>query len=161
LVAAAKAKNVRLTADALDWLADQAGSGLRAALGLLQNLAQAAPGFPGPLDRSAVEKILADTGQPTSTRHDPSAIVKRVVAAFGVTEKELLGTSRLRTILVPRQVAMYLTRELTELSLPRIGAFFAGRDHTTVLHACRKVEADLGKNATLAATVRQLRTELS
>jgi chromosomal replication initiator protein len=86
--------------------------------------------------------------------------MKRVCVAFGVTEKELLGASRLRNVLVPRQVAMYLARELTGLSLPRIGATF-GRDHTTVLHACRKVEEAIADDERLAATVRQLRQELA
>jgi chromosomal replication initiator protein len=154
----AKAKNLRLTPDALDWLAAQ-GGGLRPALGLLQNLALVAASYPGPLDRDAVEQILAGTGQPTSRGTELAAIIKRVCVAFGVTEKELLGTSRLRNVLVPRQVAMYLARELIGLSLPRIGATF-GRDHTTVLHACRKVEEAITDDERLAATVRQLKQEL-
>jgi chromosomal replication initiator protein len=158
LAAAAKARNVRLAPDALDWLAGQ-GGGLRAALGLVQNLALVALQFPGPLDRKSVEEIVAGTGQPTSRGADLAAIMKRVAAAFGVTEKELLGSSRLRTVLVPRQVAMYLARELTGLSLPRIGTAF-DRDHTTVLHACRKVEEAVETDAKLAAVVRQLRSEL-
>jgi chromosomal replication initiator protein len=82
-----------------------------------------------------------------------------VAAAFGITEKQLLGTSRLRPVLLPRQVAMYLAREVAKLSLPRIGAAF-GRDHTTVLHACRKVEAAMATDDVLKARVRQLRGEL-
>jgi chromosomal replication initiator protein len=160
LEAAAKANKTRLTPDALDLLARQS-EGMRAALGLLQNLTQLARNFSGPLDQKAVTQILAGTGQPTSTRGDPCQIVKRVAALFDITEKELLGTSRLRNVLLPRQVAMYLTRALTKLSLPQIGAFFAGRDHTTVLHACRKVEAELAENETLVAIVRQVKLELS
>jgi len=155
----AHAKDVRLTADALDWLAGQNG-GLRAGLGLLQNLAQVARDFPGPLDRAAVEQILAGTGQPTSRGTNLATIIKRVCAAFGVTQKELLGTSRLRSVLVPRQVAMYLARELTGLSLPRIAATFA-RDHTTVLHACRKVEEATRVDLKLAATLKQLQSEFA
>jgi chromosomal replication initiator protein len=160
LEAVAKANKTRLTPDALNWLARQS-EGMRAALGSLQNLTQLARNFPGPLDQKAMAQILAGTGQPTSTRGDPCQIVKRVAAMFDINEKELLGKSRLRNVLLPRQVAMYLTRELTKLSLPRIGAFFAGRDHTTVLHACRKVEAELAENETLVAIVRQVRLELS
>ena len=157
LTAAATAKKVRLTADALDWLAGQTG-GVRALLGLLQNLAQVAPRFPGPLDRTIVEQIVAGTGQPTSAAGDVSAIVKRVAAAFGVSEKELLSKSRLRRVMVPRQVAMYLAREVARLSLPRIGAFF-GRDHTTVLHSCQKTESDMAADATFNGRVRQLLRE--
>lgn len=161
LAEAATAKGVRLTDDALDWLAEQtSGGGVRAALGLLQNLALVASAFPGPLSRVEVEQALAESGQPTSPGRDVSAIVKRVAAAFGVTEKELLGTSRLRGVLRSRQVAMYLARELTGLSLPRIGAAF-DRNHTTVLHACRKVDEELTQDAALAKQVRELRTTLA
>lgn len=161
LEATAAARGVRLTADALDWLAGQAtGGGVRSLLGLLGNLAQAAPNFPGPLDRIIVEEVLLGTGQPTSAGPDVAGIVKRVAAAFGVKEKELLGPSRLRRVLIPRQVAMYLARELCGLSLPRIGAAFGGRDHTTVLHAVHKITAELESNATLSGVIRQLRAEL-
>jgi chromosomal replication initiator protein len=160
LADAASAKGVRLAPEALDLLARQAtGGGVRAALGLLQNLAQIAGSFPGPLGRPEVEQTLANAGQPTSAGRDVPAIIKRVAAAFGVTERELLGASRLRGVLRPRQVAMYLVRELTGLSLPRIGAAFA-RDHTTVLHACRKVEEELEGDATLARQVSDLRATL-
>jgi chromosomal replication initiator protein len=161
LEATAAARKIRLTGDALDWLAGQAtGGGVRALLGLLGNLAPAATNSPIPLDRTGVEESLAGTGQPTSNGRDVDAIVKRVAAAFGVTERELRGPSRLRRVLVPRQVAMYLARELCGLSLPRLGAAFA-RDHTTVLHAYRKIEADLAGDERLAGVVRQIRLELS
>jgi chromosomal replication initiator protein len=161
LAEAATLKGVRLAGDALDWLAEQAtGGGVRATLGWLQNLAQIAGTFPGPLTRADVQQTLAETGQPTSATSDVSRIVERVAAAFGVSEKELLSASRLRGVLKPRQVAMYLARELTDLSLPRLGAAFGGRDHTTVLHAYRKVEAELIEDATLAKRVSDLRAVL-
>jgi len=158
LTSTAKARNIRLTPDALDWLANQT-DGVRAALGLLQNLALMAPKYPGPLDLATIESILVGTGHPTSRGTSLDAIIKRVVAVFGVTEKTLFGPSRLRNVLLSRQVAMYLTRELVGLSLPRIGAAF-GRDHTTVLHACRKIEDAVLTDAELNSRVRQLRGEL-
>lgn len=152
---------LRLTPDALDRLAARAtGGGLRPLLGVLGNLAQVAGNYPGPLDRTAVDEILAGTGQPTSAGPDAAAIVKRVAKAFGVTQKELLGPSRLRSVMVPRQVAMFLVRELCGLSLPRIGTVF-GRDHTTVLHALRKVSADMAGDERLAGRVRHLQSELA
>ena len=161
LADAASTKNVRLAAEALDWLAEQAtGGGVRATLGLLQNLAQVAKAFPGPLTRADVQQALAETGLPTSTGCDVPTIVKRVAAAFGVSEKDMLGASRLRGVLKPRQVAMYLARELTGLSLPRLGAAFGGRDHTTVLHSCRKVESEMASNLALAKQVGDVRAGL-
>ncbi len=160
LAEVATLKGVRLTDDALTCLAEQStGGGVRATLGLLQNLAQVASGFPGPLTLANVQQILAESGQPTSAVTDVSRIVERVAAAFGVSEKELLGLSRLRNVMRPRQVAMYLARELTGLSLPRLGAAF-GRDHTTVLHACRKVAEEVKDDAALAKRVYDLRTTL-
>jgi len=164
LAAAAQARQVRLSRDALDFLAEQGGSP-RVALGLLHNLALLARQFPGPLDRAAVRALLAvpgSAGSAPATGHGPDieAIIKRVSAAFGISQKELRGPSRLRPFLLPRQVAMYLARELAGLSFPRIAAAF-GRDHTTVLHACRKIAAELRTDAVLAGRVRQLRGELT
>lgn len=160
LADAAATQSYRLTADALDWLAGPgSGGGLRAALGRLAGLALGAKAFPGPLDRAACEAILAASGLPTSAGPDVPGIIRRVAAAFGVTEKELLGISRLRRVLMPRQVAMFLAREVCGLSFPRLAVAF-GRDHTTVLHAVRKVEAELATDGQLAAVVKQLRMEV-
>ena len=158
LAATARASNLHLTPDALEWLVQQS-DGMRTGLGFLQNLGQRAAAFSGPLDRNAAESILGGTGQPTSTCNETQHIVRRVAAVFCINEDDLMGTSRLRTALLPRQVAMYLTRELTTLSLPQIGVAFGGRDHTTVLHACRKVKAELAANETLAAIVQQVKRE--
>jgi len=159
LVAAAEARRVRLTDDALDWLSINV-NGTRELLGILQNVAQIAVSFPGPLDRAAVAEVVANTGQPAARGIDVPLIVKRVAEAFDISEKDLLGPSRLRRVLIPRQVAMYLARQACGLSLPRVGAAF-GRDHTTVLHAVRKVEAGIENDEMLAGVVRGLRMELN
>jgi chromosomal replication initiator protein len=70
--------------------------------------------------------------------------IQKVVAQFyGIKMTEILSKRRTRSIAWPRQMAMYLARDLTSKSLPEIGEAFGGRDHTTVLHACRKVVAQL------------------
>ena len=74
--------------------------------------------------------------------------------------KDITGPSRLRSVLLPRQVAMTLARDLTGLPLANIGKHFGGRDHTTVLHAIKKIDALLGEDETLAGRVRELRAEL-
>ena len=60
-------------------------------------------------------------------------------AYFSLSIEDLCGTSRTRVLVTARQIAMYLCRELTDLSLPKIGEQFGGRDHTTVIHADRKI----------------------
>lgn len=160
LLADAAAKHsLRLTDAALDWLVRQA-AGTRMLLGFVQTLAPAAREHPGPLDGAAVEAILAGTGLPNMSGPDVSRIVKRVAKAFGVTGRELLGPSRLRRVLRPRQVAMYLTREVCGWSFPRIGVAF-GRDHTTVMHAVVRVEEELSDDDVLAATINELRSMLT
>jgi len=80
---------------------------------------------------------------------------------FGVTPDELLSTSRVARIAWPRQVAMYLARELTSESLPAIGRHFGGRDHTTVLHAWRRASERISTDAASKAAVHKLLGELN
>jgi chromosomal replication initiator protein len=88
-------------------------------------------------------------------------IVARVSDHFHVPTADLVSARRTRAVLLPRQVSMYLSRQMTTLSLHEIGACFGGRDHTTVLHACRKVAEALTSDNLLAGTVRQLQAALT
>lgn len=94
----------------------------------------------------------------------PSHSIAEIKAAaceqFGVSSEELLSPARTTRISWPRQVAMYLSRELTQESLPTIGREFGGRDHTTVLHAWRRTEERISANPALRAAVEELRTRL-
>jgi chromosomal replication initiator protein len=87
-------------------------------------------------------------------------IQQRVSAAFGISRAELIGSTRAATPLSARQVAIYLTRELTDLSLPQIGRLYGGRDHSTVLNSIRRAEARFSEDATLAAKVKELRSAI-
>jgi chromosomal replication initiator protein len=92
---------------------------------------------------------LYPSGQPR-TRTGPPTIGDITAAAcqqFGLTAEELISTSRTARISGPRQIAMYLARELTSESLPAIGRHFGGRDHTTVMHAHRRTEARMAADA--------------
>jgi chromosomal replication initiator protein len=88
-------------------------------------------------------------------------IVRRVSAYFRLEPRQLRSQRRQRRLLIARQVSMYLARRLTPLSLQQIGACFGGRDHTTVLHACRKVEQALERDAQLSGAVHDLQAELT
>jgi chromosomal replication initiator protein len=91
---------------------------------------------------------------------DTAHVQKEVAKKFNVDVGDLKGKSRGREIVIPRQVAMYLARELTELSLPALGKVF-GRDHSTVLHACRKVEEHIARDAAFAAMLTELSRRIS
>jgi chromosomal replication initiator protein len=79
---------------------------------------------------------------------------------FGVSAQELISSTRTARVAWPRQVAMYLARELTDESLPAIGREFGGRDHTTVLHACRRASARITRDDEARGAVEKLCTEL-
>ena len=76
---------------------------------------------------------------------------------YGLTLNDLTGPTRKREITVPRQIAMYLTREMTGMSLPQIGNAFGGRDHTTVMHSCKTVEAAMVTNPNLRLVVDEIK----
>jgi chromosomal replication initiator protein len=83
-------------------------------------------------------------------------IQKIVSDYFGLTYKDLRGKRRTKAVALPRQVAMYLARELTEFSTTEVGAEFGGRDHTTVMHACQKIEDKIKIDPTLSPILQQL-----
>ena len=91
-----------------------------------------------------------------TTRITASTIMNEVSDYFQITKEELCGTSRSRMLVNARQIAMYLCRELTELSLPKIGQEFGGRDHTTVMHAERKIRTQIGERRALYDQIAEL-----
>ena len=99
---------------------------------------------------------LVDARRPSVER-----IIRRVCRHYGLEPKQLHAKQRRHAALLPRQIGMYLARALTGLSLGEIGGHFGRRDHTTVLHACRKITAALAEDPYLCGTVRQLQAELS
>ena len=87
--------------------------------------------------------------------------VQAVVAAFyGISVAAMISARRMRELVRPRHIAMYLASETTGQSLPAIGRLFGGRDHTTVLHAVRKIERQIAASAELAAEIEALRFEI-
>ena len=87
-------------------------------------------------------------------------IQKKVSAYYNIRQSDIVGKKRVKQIVFPRQIAMYLARELTESSLPKIGKEFGGKDHTTVLHAIDKIENQLAEDDNLQDDIRNLRMEL-
>lgn len=144
----------------LDWLAGHAAGSFRELEGTanrLGTLARLNGGELPPLEVLREEfRTESDARRPTVER-----IVQRVGRYYRVDPGELQGPSRTRGVMLPRQVGMYLARRLTALSLEQIGAYFGGRDHSTVLHACRKVEEALDRDVTLSGAVRQLHADLA
>lgn len=91
----------------------------------------------------------------------PDAVRSRVATAFGTNVEGLVSKKRTKDLTVPRQVAMYLIRELLDVPLVEIGRLFGGRDHSTVIHSIQKVEEDMREDAPFRARVEALRQELT
>jgi chromosomal replication initiator protein len=87
-------------------------------------------------------------------------IQRRICEAFGISMQQLLSNSRAQPVAWPRQVAMYLSRELTDATLPAIGRAFGGRNHTTVLHACKRTAERMAVDPETYETVRRLTDDL-
>jgi chromosomal replication initiator protein len=107
------------------------------------------------------QEVLRDQIKPDMARVDVLDIQRLVSRHFHVSEESLRGKRRTDTIAFPRQIGMYLARSITDLSLAEIGAKFGGRDHTTVLHACQKIENLMTSDRELRTVVEDLMATLS
>lgn len=108
-----------------------------------------------PLSRELIDAVIPKASPSQSSPVEE--IQQRVSTAYGISRAELVGSTRAATPLRARQVAIYLTRELTDLSLPQIGRLYGGRDHSTVLNSIRRIEARFGEDRELNARVEELR----
>ena len=154
----AQRRQLAVTREVLVWLAEHLSGSGRQLEGALAQLEMLARLHARPLDVQTVAghfRDLVEAGRPTVER-----IAQRVGRYFRVEPRHLQARGRSHKVLLPRQVGMYLARQLTDLSLEQIGSYFGGRDHSTVLHACRKIEEALGRDAVLSGTVRQLHADL-
>ncbi|WP_194925508.1 chromosomal replication initiator protein DnaA [Catenulispora pinisilvae] len=126
--------------EVLEFIASKISTNIRELEGALIRVTAYASLNRAPVDLSLAEDVLKnlmpDAAGPEITA---STIMAQTAMYFGITMEDLCGTSRSRILVTARQIAMYLCRELTDLSLPKIGQAFGGRDHTTVMHADRKI----------------------
>jgi len=114
-----------------------------------------------PVTLEMAEREVRDLIRPQEPKRIKIEDIQRVVARqYNVSRSDLLSSRRTANVVRPRQVAMYLAKTLTLRSLPEIGRRFGGRDHTTVLHAVRKIEALVAKDTTLSDEVESLKRQL-
>jgi chromosomal replication initiator protein len=109
-----------------------------------------------PITLDLTKEVLKDLLREPKKLITVDFIQRCVAEEFGVSLQELKTKRRNKNIVFPRQVAMYLSRELTELSLPEIGEHFGGKDHTTVLHSYNKIKGDLNTNGLLKQRVERV-----
>ena len=143
--------------EVLEFIASKISSNIRELEGALIRVTAFASLNRQPVDMAITEVVLKDL-LPNEAGPEITAaqIMNSTAAYFGVTVDDLCGTSRSRVLVTARQIAMYLCRELTDLSLPKIGQAFGGRDHTTVMHADRKIRQLMAERRSLFNQVTDL-----
>ncbi|MGW4041333.1 chromosomal replication initiator protein DnaA [Streptomyces sp. NPDC004721] len=145
--------------EVLEFIASRISRNIRELEGALIRVTAFASLNRQPVDLGLTEIVLKDLipgGEDTAPEITAPAIMAATADYFGLTVEDLCGTSRGRALVTARQIAMYLCRELTDLSLPKIGAQFGGRDHTTVMHADRKIRALMAERRSIYNQVTEL-----
>jgi chromosomal replication initiator protein len=147
--------------EVLEFIASKISSNIRELEGALIRVTAFASLNRQPVDLAITEIVLKDLFPSDSGPEITAAQIMAAAASyFGVTVEELCGSSRSRVLVTARQIAMYLCRELTDLSLPKIGQAFGGRDHTTVMHADRKIRHLMAERRSLFNQVTDLTSRI-
>jgi chromosomal replication initiator protein len=158
-----KAANEKLAApdDVLEYIASKISSNIRELEGALIRVTAFANLNRQPVDLALAEIVLKDLiTDDEASQITASSVIAQTAAYFGLTIEDLCGSSRSRVLVTARQIAMYLCRELTDLSLPKIGQQFGGRDHTTVMHANKKITAQMAERRSTYNQVTELTSRI-
>ena len=153
----AELENLEVEDDVLAFIAKRIESNIRELEGALTRIMAYSSLTNSTLDVAVADEALKDI----ISNHQPKKItpelIQKVVADhYQLKVDEMKSKKRSRPIAYPRQIAMYLCREMTDLSLPKIGELFGGRDHTTVIHACDKVADDMKEDLQVKRTLNEL-----
>lgn len=156
--AARKYPSFQVSDEILDAIAAQVKTNGRDLEGVFNRLLAQNQFGKAPITLDLVEKTVRGHVRPEEPRRIRIEDIQRAVAQhFNVSKSDLLSARRNRSIVRPRQIAMYLSKHMTPRSLPEIGRRFGGRDHTTVLHAVRKIEELIAADMTVARDVDALK----
>jgi chromosomal replication initiator protein len=153
----AHAEGFMVADDALEYIAQRVQNNIRELEGRLTRVVAFASLQNVPVTLELAQDVLRPL-LPNESAGDipPELIITETAEYYTLTRTELLGPSRSRPLVTARQVAMYLCRELTPLSLPKIGEVFGGRDHTTVMHADSKIRKLMGERAAVYSQIQEL-----
>lgn len=156
----AAADNFQAPPDVLEYIASNITSNIRELEGALIRVTAFAALNRQPVDLSLAQVVLKDIISDDDSEISASDIIGTTADYFGITLEELTGTSRSRVFVTARQIAMYLCRQLTELSLPKIGSHFGGKDHTTVMYAVKKVENQIAQRRQMFHQVNEIHARI-
>ncbi len=140
---------VNVPDDVITFIAEQITTNIRELEGALIRVIAYSLLEEKPVSLDIAKIILKDIVKEVLKSININLIQKRVVEYFNISLADIKERRRNKNIVLPRQIAMYLSRKLTNFSLPEIGEAFGGKDHTTVLHSCKKIEREIIKNSAL------------
>jgi chromosomal replication initiator protein len=161
LRAKAEVQSIPVPPPVIDFLAQRIVSNVRELEGALTRIVAYATLNAVPVTTQLAQEILQNIlYNPRQKTLSPTKIVETVARYYGVPVEQLRGKARDKQVVLPRQIAMYLMREETEAPLLRIGEALGGRDHSTVLHGCEKIEREMAENDDFRRDVGALREML-
>lgn len=146
--------------DVLNFVAQRINTNVRELEGALMRIRVFSELHQQPITLKLATEALQGMVANTETTVTIDLIQKRVATYYNINQSDITGKKRTKNIVVPRQIAMYLSRELTDNSLPKIGKEFGGKDHTTVLHAIDKIERQVQEDARLQGDLVKLKNDL-
>jgi chromosomal replication initiator protein len=146
--------------EVIDIIADRIKTNVRDMEGALNRVVAFSTFNGEPINKIMAKNILKDIILAKDIQPTPESIKKKVAKYYEIKPADIDSKKRARSFSVPRQIAMYLTRELTDLSLPQIGDSFGGKDHTTVMYACEKVSSQMSSDDLYSNIVENLRSQI-
>ena len=153
-------RNMRIPEEVLEYIAKQITSNIRELEGALMRVIAYASLNGVQLSKAVAIKALSDVFAASETSQSPEEILKAVAEHYNLKLEEVRGAGRRKEVVIPRQIAMYLIREMTHASLPEIGQFFDGRDHTTVLYAIQKIQESLDTDPSIQQAIKGIKERL-
>jgi len=153
-------RNMRIPEEVLEYIAKQITSNIRELEGALMRVIAYASLNGVQLSKAVAVKALSDVFAASEAGLTPEEILKAVAEHYNLKLEEIRGAGRRKEVVIPRQIAMYLIREMTHASLPEIGQFFDGRDHTTVLYAIQKIQESLDTDSSLQQAIKSIKERL-
>ncbi len=161
-VAILKNKESRLPEEVAFFIADKIKSNIRKLEGALIRVVAHASLTGNQITVSLARDVLKDiTPEEEKKKQISIELIQKEVADFyGLRISDMQAKKRSKMIVFPRQIAMFLARELTDNSLPEIGETFGGRDHTTVMYACDKIEKNLKEDTGLVRAIQQIKRKI-
>lgn len=150
-------QNINLPYEVIDLIASQIKSNIRELEGAVKKIMAYHEISHKDIDLSVANNILSDYFSTVKNQHiDANTVIKAVEKYFQLNESAIVSSKRDRKYSYPRQIAMYICRELTDLSLPQIGSQFGGRDHTTVIHSINKIKNEIESNLSALSLINDI-----